>query len=262
MWSGGANLAPGPLGSVAGDPDRHRGWLLCPSSVPAAAGRGLRRPRVFSAHRPWPQLQVHAPARAVTAHPLAKRLQTGPAFLQAIFTLWPDRPSGQFGAGNSPRAGSNHPRGVRTEFDRRLARRRPPGGAAPQSESLESGGGAGRPVGAAPTPIPALHSCPSGRRIAGSCKSRRKPSSGLFKILASSFSVIGHSEATWSALSMGGAPAMALRWRFSRKNDWIKGQDTGALYSKNGDPAAGVGMALFASYYGVRSLRRCVVVGR
>jgi hypothetical protein len=27
----------GPLGSVAGDPDdRHRGWLLCPSSVPAA----------------------------------------------------------------------------------------------------------------------------------------------------------------------------------------------------------------------------------
>jgi hypothetical protein len=40
-------------------------------------------------------------------------------------------PSGEFGAGNSPRAGSNHPpRGVRTEFDRRLARRRPPGSAA------------------------------------------------------------------------------------------------------------------------------------
>jgi hypothetical protein len=34
------------------------------------------------------------------------------------------------GAGNSPRAGANHPRGIRTEFDRRLARRRPPGGAA------------------------------------------------------------------------------------------------------------------------------------
>jgi hypothetical protein len=57
VWSGGSNLAPGPLGSVAGDPDRHRGWLLCPSSVPAAAGRGLR-PRVFSAHGPGPQLQV------------------------------------------------------------------------------------------------------------------------------------------------------------------------------------------------------------
>jgi hypothetical protein len=55
VWSGGSNLAPGPLGSVAGDPDRHRGWLLCPSSVPAAAGRGLR-PRVFSAHGPPPQL--------------------------------------------------------------------------------------------------------------------------------------------------------------------------------------------------------------
>jgi hypothetical protein len=30
VWSGGSNLAPGPLGSVAGGPDRHRGWLLCP----------------------------------------------------------------------------------------------------------------------------------------------------------------------------------------------------------------------------------------
>jgi hypothetical protein len=51
VWSGGSNLnlAPGPLGSVAGDgdpgsclpsdPDRHRGsWLLCPSSVPAVGG--------------------------------------------------------------------------------------------------------------------------------------------------------------------------------------------------------------------------------
>jgi hypothetical protein len=39
-------------------------------------------------------------------------------------------PSGEFGARNSPRAGPNHPRGVRTEYNRRLARRRPPGGAA------------------------------------------------------------------------------------------------------------------------------------
>jgi hypothetical protein len=55
-------LGAGPLGSVAGGPDRHRGWLPCPSPVPAPpAGRGLR-PRVFSAHRPLPQLQVHAPA--------------------------------------------------------------------------------------------------------------------------------------------------------------------------------------------------------
>jgi hypothetical protein len=82
-------LAPGPLGSVAGAPGRHRGWLLCPSSVPAAAGRGLR-PRVFSAHRPLPQLQVHAPAWGVTPHPEAKRFQTGKGLLEAIFTLWPD----------------------------------------------------------------------------------------------------------------------------------------------------------------------------
>jgi hypothetical protein len=47
----------GPVGSVAGDPDRHRDWLLCPSSVPAAAGRGLK-PRAFPVHRPVPQLQV------------------------------------------------------------------------------------------------------------------------------------------------------------------------------------------------------------
>jgi hypothetical protein len=37
--------------SVAGGPDRHRGCLLCSSSVPATAGLGLR-PRVFSARRP------------------------------------------------------------------------------------------------------------------------------------------------------------------------------------------------------------------
>jgi hypothetical protein len=56
-------LAPGLLGaSVAGGPDRHRGWLLCPSSVPAAAGRGLRPRVAFPAHRPLPQLQVQAPA--------------------------------------------------------------------------------------------------------------------------------------------------------------------------------------------------------
>jgi hypothetical protein len=37
---GGSNLAPGPpLGSVAGGPDRHRGWLPRPSSVPAAGTR-------------------------------------------------------------------------------------------------------------------------------------------------------------------------------------------------------------------------------
>jgi hypothetical protein len=103
-WMGvvrGSNLDSGPLGSVAGDPDRHRGWLLCPSSVPAAAGRGLR-PRVFSAPRPDPQLQVHArPGTGCNspARPLAMRLQTGPTpLLQAIFTVWPDLVPIQTGA--------------------------------------------------------------------------------------------------------------------------------------------------------------------
>jgi hypothetical protein len=47
-------------------------------------------------------------------------------------------PSGEFGARNSPRAGPNHPRGVRTEYNRRLARRRPPGGAAPPTRVLDA----------------------------------------------------------------------------------------------------------------------------
>jgi hypothetical protein len=90
MWSGGSNLAPGPLGSVAGDPDRHRGWLLCPSSVPAAAGRGLR-PRVFSAHRPAPQLQVQDSVMGWQPIVGIAYIQTGKGFLlQAIFTIWPD----------------------------------------------------------------------------------------------------------------------------------------------------------------------------
>jgi hypothetical protein len=47
------------------------------------------------------------------------------------------------------------------------------------------------------------------------------------------------------------------RWRFSQKNDWIVQvipqqaikaiRHTGALYSKNGDPAAKVWMALFTT---------------
>jgi hypothetical protein len=87
--SGGSNLAPGPLGSVAGDADRHRGWLLCPSSVPvpAAAGRGLR-PRVFSAHGPGPQLQVQDSVMGRRPAFGIAYIQTGPAFLHmSIFTF-------------------------------------------------------------------------------------------------------------------------------------------------------------------------------
>jgi hypothetical protein len=41
---------------------------------------------------------------------------------------------------NPPRAGLNHPRGVRTEYNQRLAHQRPPGGVAPPTHVR--GGGA------------------------------------------------------------------------------------------------------------------------
>jgi hypothetical protein len=52
-------------------------------------------------------------------------------------------PSGKFWARNSPRAGPNHPRGVRTEYNQRLARRRPSGGTASTTHVRESGAGFG-----------------------------------------------------------------------------------------------------------------------
>jgi hypothetical protein len=98
VLSGGSNLAPGPLGSVAGDPDRPRGGLLCPPSVPAAADRGLR-PRVFSAHRPGPQLQVQDSVMGRRPVVSTAYIQTGPAFLHMpIFAIWPDPVPIQTGA--------------------------------------------------------------------------------------------------------------------------------------------------------------------
>jgi hypothetical protein len=80
--------------SAAGDPDWHtgaRGWLPCLSPVPVAAGGRWLRPRVFSAHMPAPQLQVHAPAWAVSAHgpspgraPLDRRPATGVSRLRQV----------------------------------------------------------------------------------------------------------------------------------------------------------------------------------
>jgi hypothetical protein len=60
--------APGPLGSVWPVTPTGTGAGSSASSVPAAGGQGLR-PRVILAHRPAPQLQVHAPAWGVTPHP-------------------------------------------------------------------------------------------------------------------------------------------------------------------------------------------------
>ena len=64
-WSRGSNLVTGPLGSVAGEPDRRQRQLLCLLPVQVAGAWQVRR-CVCSAHRPWPQMQVHAPAWGVT----------------------------------------------------------------------------------------------------------------------------------------------------------------------------------------------------
>ena len=62
-------------------------------------------------------------------------------------------------------------------------------------------------------------------------------------------------------LKRGFGRQTSSRWRFSRKNDWIVGSasnsaasdkgHTGALYSKNSDPAAEVGMAFFTTALGL-----------
>ena len=105
-------------------------------------------------------------------------------------------PSGEFGARNSPRAGPNHPRGVRTEYNRRLARRRPPGGAVPPSRVRGSGAGFGvqePALNSSGGAIPRVHGVldhRAGERSflqlpSGGCKPSRKASSSLFKIIAS-----------------------------------------------------------------------------
>ena len=131
-------------------------------------------------------------------------------------------PSGEFGARNSPRAGPNHPRGVRTEYNRRLARRRPPGGAVPPPRVRGSGAGfgvqpeAGGNCSGGAMPIRARRKTQfAGERIllqlpSGSCKPSRKASSSYFKynwqfvqhLLAST-----HSSS--SDLGMRCAPVMA-----------------------------------------------------
>jgi hypothetical protein len=71
LWSGGYNLTPGPLGSVAGDPNRHRGWLLRTGGWwQGAEARGLT-PRVFPAHGPPPQLQVQVHDSVMGRRPIA-----------------------------------------------------------------------------------------------------------------------------------------------------------------------------------------------
>jgi hypothetical protein len=72
-------------------------------------------------------------------------------------------------------------------------------------------------------------------------------------------------------LKRGFGRQTSSRWRFSQKNDWIvqvqviPQQAVKAIpvlstpYSKNGDPAAEVGMAVFTTALDLYGLRRCVV---
>ena len=66
-------MVTGPLGSVAGEPDRRQRQLLCLLPVQVAGDRLARR-CVCSAHRPSGSMQVHAPAWGAT------RLKTSRGF--------------------------------------------------------------------------------------------------------------------------------------------------------------------------------------
>jgi hypothetical protein len=81
------------------------------------------------------------------------------------------------------------------------------GGGATRAGGKRGRGGAACP--AAPDVHPPA-SILSPRPLSGSCKSRRKESNSLFKILDSSFSSLGHSQATWSVLSMKWPSVMGL----------------------------------------------------
>jgi hypothetical protein len=122
-------------------------------------------------------------------------------------------PAANLGPGTRPEPAPTTHVGVRTEFDRRLARRQPTGGAAATMHVRGGGGGGGGARGAGKgggggaawrtraNPHPCASRL-SRKPLSGSCKSRRKESSSLFKILASLFTSLGHSQATWSFLSM------------------------------------------------------------
>ena len=112
-------------------------------------------------------------------------------------------PSGEFGARNSPRAGPNHPRGVRTEYNRRLGRRRPPGGAAPPTRVRGGGAGFGvqepggkSPGGAIPRASGYLDHRARERGFvqlpSGGCKPSRKASSSLKANLPVSLTSAGY----------------------------------------------------------------------
>ena len=118
-------------------------------------------------------------------------------------------PAANLGPGTRPEpaptthggSGRNSTGGWLADDPRGVPPRPPACGGMVQRESPESGGGAGWPVRSDRTSIPALHSCPGSRhRVAVRVDANHQ--AVYFKILGSSFSDIGHSQAAWSVLSM------------------------------------------------------------
>jgi hypothetical protein len=102
------------------DPARFRRQCLCraPKMGLGESTRG-RKPHLSKQQQEAIGSQGHSALQHATPYLYAeiRRSSTGGG------------PSGEFGTRNSPRAGPNHSRGVWTKYNRRLARRRPPGGA-------------------------------------------------------------------------------------------------------------------------------------
>jgi hypothetical protein len=110
-WSGGSDLAPGPLGSVAGDPDRHWGCPPPPSSSSHPHRHGRRPGAEAACFLGSAQACAAAPSTSTcpgmrcSSCPLTKRLQTCAAFFHmSIFTVWPGFVPNQTGASAHIRA--------------------------------------------------------------------------------------------------------------------------------------------------------------
>jgi hypothetical protein len=85
-WSRGSNLVTGPLGSVAGEPDRRQRQLLCLLPVQVAGAWQAGR-CVCSAHGPSPQMQVQSTAAGVAPLPTPSKISSGDGLPNSAFHL-------------------------------------------------------------------------------------------------------------------------------------------------------------------------------
>ena len=80
-------MVTGPIGSVAGEPDRRQRQLLCLLPVQVAGAWQAGR-CVCSAHRAWPQMQIHAPAARVALLPTPLKISSGHGLPNSAFHLF------------------------------------------------------------------------------------------------------------------------------------------------------------------------------